>query len=150
MLGGDAGLVQSGGLDQIADGFGLREVDAAVEVGPEGELAGLGQAGSGAAGSIERVAEHGGGAVAGDLNDVFCAIGFWGGEEGYDYVVDGVAGRVGEGGELRCPGSPVRRFAEEEDLLRDFTRGGAGETEDADASAAGRSGDGRDGIAELH
>ncbi len=39
----DARLVESGGVDQIAHGLGLRQIDAAVQVGAQGELAGLGQ-----------------------------------------------------------------------------------------------------------
>ncbi len=96
LLGGDAGLVKSGGFDEIADGFGLGEIYAAVEISAEGELAGLGQAGSGAAGLVERVAQDGGGAVTGDLDYVFGGVGFWRREECHDYVIDGVAGGVGK------------------------------------------------------
>jgi len=42
LLGGDAGLVEGGSFDKVADGFGAGKVDAAVEEGPEGELARLG------------------------------------------------------------------------------------------------------------
>ena len=47
LLRGDAGLVERGGFDQVADGFGLRQVDAAVEKGAQGEFARLGQARAG-------------------------------------------------------------------------------------------------------
>ena len=44
LLRGDARLVERGGIDQVAHGFGLRQVDAAVQEGAQGEFAGLGQA----------------------------------------------------------------------------------------------------------
>jgi len=44
LLGRDFGLVEGLRVDQVADGFRLREVDASVEEGPHGEFAGLGQA----------------------------------------------------------------------------------------------------------
>ena len=43
LLRGDAGLIESGGIDQIAHGFGLRQIDAAVEISAQGEFAGFGQ-----------------------------------------------------------------------------------------------------------
>ncbi len=47
LLRGDARLVERGGFDQVAHGFGLRQVDAAVEKGAQREFAGLGQARAG-------------------------------------------------------------------------------------------------------
>jgi hypothetical protein len=41
-LGGDFRLIQSGGVNQIADGFSLGEIQASVNVGAKGEFAGLG------------------------------------------------------------------------------------------------------------
>ena len=55
MLSGDAGLVQRSSVDQIADRFGLRKIDAAIEVRAQGELAGLSKASAGDAGSLESV-----------------------------------------------------------------------------------------------
>src|SRR5229473_625488 len=47
LLGCYFGLVESLRVDQVADGFRLREVDASVEKRPHGEFAGFGQAGAG-------------------------------------------------------------------------------------------------------
>ena len=54
LLRGDARLVERGGFDQVADGFGLRQVDAAVEEGAQRELAGLGQPRAGLAARAPR------------------------------------------------------------------------------------------------
>src|SRR5580704_18676516 len=43
LLGGDLRLVKRLGVDQIADRFGLGEIDAAMEEGAHGELSGLGE-----------------------------------------------------------------------------------------------------------
>ena len=75
LSGGDAGLIERGGLDQVADGFGLGKVDAAVEKGPEGEFAGFGEPGARAYGAVETVPENDGGAVAGDFDYVFGGVG---------------------------------------------------------------------------
>ena len=82
---GDARLIQRGGFDQIAHAFGLRQIDAAVEIGAQSELAGLGQAGSGRAGALQSIAQHGGRAVTGDLDHVFSGVGLGRGEEGHDH-----------------------------------------------------------------
>ena len=44
-----AGLLEGGGVDEVVDGLGLGEVDAAGEEGALGELAGLGEARAGGA-----------------------------------------------------------------------------------------------------
>ena len=70
------------GVDQIGDGFGLRQVNAPVEKGAAGELAGLGQA--------RAVREHGvqdhfrgqNPAVAGDLDHILAREGARGAHDG--------------------------------------------------------------------
>ena len=92
LLGGEARLVQGGGVDEVADGFGLGEVEAAVEERALGELAGAGQAGAIGEGVGEQEVEHDGGAVGGDFEDVLAGVGGGCGEEGDYGVVDGGAG----------------------------------------------------------
>ncbi len=58
LLGGDFGLVERLRVDQVADGFGLGEIDAAVEEGAHGELAGLGQAGAAGESELDNVAQE--------------------------------------------------------------------------------------------
>src|SRR6185369_8977773 len=57
LLGGDARLVKSGSVDEVADGFRLGEIEAAVEECPQGELAGFGEAGAGVEGALDTVAQ---------------------------------------------------------------------------------------------
>ena len=47
MLDRDASLVESGGIDQVADGLGLRQIDTSVEKRAQSELAGFGEARAG-------------------------------------------------------------------------------------------------------
>ena len=75
LLRGDARLVERGGVDQVADGLGLRQVDAAVEEGAQRELAGFGQARAGVERALHGVAQHDRRAVAGDLDHVFGGVG---------------------------------------------------------------------------
>jgi hypothetical protein len=67
LLGGDAGLVEGGGFDEIVDGFGLGEVEAAGEEGALGKFAGFGEAGAGSYALAEKVVEEYWGAMGGDL-----------------------------------------------------------------------------------
>jgi hypothetical protein len=104
LAGGDTGLVERGGVDEVADGLGLGEVDASVNEGAEGEFAGFGEAGSGADGAVKAVAEDDRGAMARDLDDIFGGIGAGRGEEGNDYFVYGLTGLVEEIGQRGVPG----------------------------------------------
>ena len=56
LLRGDLRLVERLRVDEIADRFGLCEIDAAVEEGAHGELSGLGEAGSGGNAEFDDVA----------------------------------------------------------------------------------------------
>ena len=77
----DAGLIKRGGLDKIADGLRLRQVDAAVEIGAQREFAGLGQPRSGGAGALEGIAQDDRGTVTGNLDDIFGGVGTRSGED---------------------------------------------------------------------
>ncbi|MCK7489718.1 MAG: hypothetical protein MZU79_05375 [Anaerotruncus sp.] len=48
LAGRDPGLGQGDRPDEVVDGLGLEDVQAAVEVGPQGEFPGPGQPGPGA------------------------------------------------------------------------------------------------------
>ncbi len=87
LLGGDLRLVERLRVDQIADGFRLGEIDAAVEKGAHGELSGLGEARPGGDAQLYYVAEHDRRAVGGDFDDVVGSVGMWLGEVGdHDFV----------------------------------------------------------------
>ena len=87
MLSGDAGLVEGGGFDEIANSFSLSEIEAAGEEGALGEFAWFGEACASGDALAEEVVEEDGGAVGGDFYDVFggVRVGFF--EEGdYGFV----------------------------------------------------------------
>jgi hypothetical protein len=134
LAGGYAGLVERGGVDEVADGFGLGKVDASVDEGAEGEFAGFGETRSGADGAVETVAEDDWCTVAGDFDDVFGGVGAGGGEEGDDdfvYCLAGFVQQIGEGG---MPG--VQLAFQGGDGLGDLAGLGTGEADNADASPA--------------
>ena len=74
MLCGDAGLVERGGFDEIANCFSLSEIQASGEEGSLSEFAGFGEAGTGGEALAEKVIEEDGGAVGGDFYDVFGGV----------------------------------------------------------------------------
>ena len=87
LLGGDLRLVKRLGVDQIADRFGLGEIDAAMEEGAHGELSGLGETCSGRNAQLDDVPEHDRRSVGGDLDDVVGGIGMGLGEvSDHDFV----------------------------------------------------------------
>ncbi len=145
LLRGDAGLVEGVRVDEVADGFGLGEIDATGEPGALGELAGFGEARAAGEASAEDVVEQDRRAVSGDLEEVFAGVGVRRGEEGDDGFVklraSGGIEDVGEAGLRGC-----ERSFEREERGGDLLRLRAGEADDADAAAAGRRGDGGDGV----
>src|SRR5579884_2221460 len=46
LLGGDTRLVEGRGFDEVANRLGLRQIDAAVDVGSQSKFAGFGQTGA--------------------------------------------------------------------------------------------------------
>jgi hypothetical protein len=92
------------GFDEVVDGFGLGEIEAVGEEGSLGELAGFGEAGTGGKALAEQVVEEDGGAVGGDLDDVFGGVGVGGGEEGGDGFVEYFACAVKDLGEASLGG----------------------------------------------
>jgi hypothetical protein len=87
--------------------------------------------------------------VAGNLDNVFRGVGSRRGEKRDDDVIDGVAGRVGQLAQRRGPGGPNVFTREAQDFFGDRARVRAGDANDAESSAAGRCGDGSDGVAEV-
>jgi hypothetical protein len=146
LLGGDACLLEGGGFDEVVDGFGLGEVEAAWEEGSLGEFAGLGEAGAGGDALAEEVIEEDGGAVGGDFYDVFRGGGVGGLEVGDDGFVECFSCVVNDFGEAGL--GVGEGMAELQEGFGDGSRGWAGEANDADAAATGWGGDGDDGVLE--
>ena len=136
--------MEGGGFDEVVDGFGLGEVEAAGEEGAVGEFSGFGEAGSGGEATSEEVVEEDGGAVGGDLDDVLGGVGVGRLEPGDHGFVEDFACVVKDLGEAGLSGG--EGVAEFEEGFGDGAGVGAGEAHDADASAAGRGGDGYDGV----
>ena len=87
MLGGEAGLMEGGGFDEVINCLCLCEIEAAGKEGSLGEFAGFGEAGAGAKALTDKVIEEDGGAVCGDFYDVFGGVGVGGLEPGdYGFV----------------------------------------------------------------
>ena len=115
LLRGDARLVERGGVDQIAHGFGLRQIDAAVQIRAQREFARLGQARAGFERALQREAQDDRRAVAGDLDHVFGGVGSRRGEEGDHHFIDYRPSFAS----WRMPGPPIGRGAELQDAFGD-------------------------------
>ena len=75
LLGRDSRLVERLRLDQVADGLGLGEVEAAVKEGAHGEFAGLRQARAAFERQLDDVPQDHRGSVGGDFDDVVGGVG---------------------------------------------------------------------------
>jgi len=86
-LGGNLRLVEGLGIDEIANGLGLSEIDAAIEEGAHSELSGFGEARSSGDAKLDDVTEHDRGAVRSDLDNVVGSVGMRFGEKSnHDFV----------------------------------------------------------------
>ena len=132
------------GVDQVGEALDGREVEAAVEKGAAGELAGLGRA---AAGQVGERPEHGGAhreaAVDVEFRPVLAGVAVGGGEPGHEGAVEDVAGfGMAEGAQRQAAGRG-RAAGEGVENGADVR---AAEADDADAGAAGAGGRGEDGV----
>jgi hypothetical protein len=84
------GLREGVRLDEIADGFGLSEVELAGEKRALGEFAGFGQACAEIESTAQQQIQYNRRAVRGNLDKVVRGVGIGCGEEGDDGFVDAV------------------------------------------------------------
>ena len=135
---GEGVLLRCGGVYEVGEGFGLREVEFAVAEGAEGELAGLSEA----CAAVDECGEESllevEGAVAGEFDGFFAGEAVRCGEVGGDAVVD--IGDAAVGGVSRLEG------VNGEDAECDGECVGAAEADDGDAADARGCGDGGDGV----
>src|SRR5262249_4078006 len=146
------------GVDQVANRLCLRQIEAAVEKGAEGEFAGIGQTRARSEGALDRMAQHDRRAVAGDLNQVLGGVGAGTFEERDDHLVDGGTLGVAEFGEMDMPGVETQGIGDggwgmghrRNELGGYFSGVGTGETYYTEPGSAGWRGDCDDGVVEGH
>ena len=130
------------GVDEIGNGLGLGEVEAAVEVGAFGEFSGLGDAGSGRDRRAQQFRQQHRTAVALQLHDVFAGEGVRALEAQYqalvEYLALGVAQRAQ--GCLPWGRQRAREVARNCECLRPR------QADYADRTATRRGGNGGDGV----
>ena len=138
--GGAHGGLGVGG-DEVRDGLGAGEVDAAMEEGAAGELTGPGGADGGVLqGAGEQQAQEAGAAMGLELDDVLAGEGMRRAEEQEQPLVEHGAGGIDEGGEIGVPGGGRDGHAGREQPAH-LEGGGAGEAEDADGASGGSGGE---------
>ena len=77
-----------GGSDEVGHGFGLAEVELAVEVGSLGELSGVGHTAAVLDEEVQDLIDDIGGAVTGDFHGVFAGVAVRGTEDGDEGFID--------------------------------------------------------------
>ncbi len=135
LAGGLTSLREGLRIDEVADGFGLDEIEFAGKEGPLGELAGLSETCTDCERAAQQQIEDNGRAVRGDLNEVFRGVGVGCGEEGDDGFIDGrwicVVGIENVGEPRACM---LKRLAQGDELGGDLRGLRTTETHDADAT----------------
>ena len=143
------GLEQGLRINQIADGFGLGEIDAAVQEGAHGEFAGLSQARSGCQRQLDDASQNHWRAVGGDFDNVVCGVRVGLLEESdYDLIQALIClglNQFAEGGALRLKLMPQAQHGR-----GDFSRIRAGKACHSNPAAAGRRGKGDNSVVEMH
>src|SRR5262249_7083471 len=114
LLSGDARLVECRSFDEIANRFGPRQIDAAVEERAHRDPARSRQPRSGLDRALQAVPQYDRRAVAGDLNHILGGVRAWAFEEAHYHPVD--IGELGQGG---APGPPFEGIPEPEDAPGD-------------------------------
>lgn len=126
-----------GGVDEVGHGLGLSQVEALVEKGAAGELAGFGRTQSEVVARLQAArqdaAQHGGAAMSLQLQYVFAGIGVRSTEVDGEPFVDHLA----VGGAKRQVVRVARRQRTPEQPLCKFGEIGPGYAHHADAPAAG-------------
>jgi carbonic anhydrase len=164
LLRGDFCLVERLGVDEIANSFGLGEIDASIQEGSHGKFAWLGEPRPCSDAEFDDVAKHNRRTVSGNFDDVVGGVGVRFGEVGYDDFIDACRALLGWTAGGGCP-YMIRRgfdqFPEDGPAGLQFVfesqhRGGelaclvSREAHHADPSPAGRRRDGDDCVVEVH
>ena len=129
--------------DQVGDGFGLRQVELAVEKRPLGEFARPRQPRAQLARAAQQQIEQYRAAMPLQFQHMFAGVRGGRGKIQQQAAIDQLAFGIMKGGEMRMP----RRRRSTEQRLRHRRRGRSGHPHHAHARCAGRAGDGGDGLA---
>ena len=143
-------LVERARFDKVTDGFRLRQVDAAVQEGPQRELAGLRRARPALERALDQVAEEHRRAVAGNLHHVFACVGVRFAEPGDHHFIQRASGLWIHQGPERGALSFERQPREVNQAGGDLEGTLTGKAHHPQASAARRRCDGHDGVYVFH
>ena len=88
MLSRNLRLIERGGVDQIPDRFGLRQIEASMQIGTQGELARLSQTRAGLDGLLNTMPQYNRRPMAGDFHQILGGVRFWGFEVSHHYLID--------------------------------------------------------------
>jgi len=88
LLRGDFGLLERLRIDQVADRFGLGQINAAIQQAAHGELSGLGETRASGKRKLHNVTQNHGRTVRGDFDDVVGRVGVGRGEVGDNHFVN--------------------------------------------------------------
>src|SRR5208337_4252893 len=145
-----AGLVERARLDEVADRFCLRQVDAPVQKPPQGKLTRLGSARPSAKAAFHQIAKDYRSAMAGNLDDVFRRVGVRAPETSdHNLVQNSAALRIAKLAQ-RGPLGFQRQVRETDEAGGDFDSLTSRQAHHPQAAAAGRRGNGHDGVFLTH
>lgn len=144
LIGGDGESGGRWGGDEVGDGLGLGEVEATVEEGAEGELAGAGGARASGQCAVQDAAKGHGAAVATEFSHVLAGVGAGAGHEEQEGLVDQVVVAVVNPHKVGVAGFGVASATGEATGNPEGFR--SADSHNADAASTHGGGDGGDGV----
>jgi len=149
LLRGDARLVEGRGIDQVAHAFRLRQVDPAIQIRAQRELARLGEARARVHRQRDGMPQHHWRAMARNLHYLFGCVRTRAREKcDYD-LIHRLPLRVQQLGQLTGPRLPIGRSRKADHPCGDLARPPAGKAHYAEPTASGRRGNSNDGVGEV-
>ena len=137
--------------DDVGDGFGLGQIDAAVEKCAAGEFAGLGKARAGGDGDRDDAADNELAAMALDFGDILAGKACRMRHHECERAIDARAGGgIDDVAQAHRAGGELARVRGAEDGVEDRECARAGEADDRDGAEAGCGGWGYDGVGGVH
>ena len=148
---GDLRLVERLGVDEVADRFRLRQIDAAVEERSHGELARLGQACTSRNRHLNDMSQNNRRSMAGNFDHVVGRVRVRLREKRRDDFVDAFAGRgINQLAKVRMAGLKSAIMCQPQHGTRDVACLRPGEPHYADATPSRRRGNSDDSVVDVH